>query len=117
MPGCGLRGHGEITREHRFIYEALMGVSAQHVHHKNGNKLDNRIENLEGLTASEHTSQHTKARWTEEEKVRHSLYMKEQFRLGNRKLEWNGFIPEPQRGSEHPSWLGRSKEWVEKVIN
>lgn len=33
-----------------------------HIHHKNGNKLDCRVENLESLTAREHLSHHNKGR-------------------------------------------------------
>jgi len=40
--------------EHRFI----VGLDAEHVHHKNGNKLDNRPINLEPLTASAHNGKH-----------------------------------------------------------
>ena len=46
--------------DHRFIYEYVHGKLSEHVHHINGNHLDNRIENLLGMTASEHTSYHEK---------------------------------------------------------
>ena len=46
---------------HRSIFEAryrccLLGWG--HVHHINGNKRDNRIENLEGMTRSQHSKLH-----------------------------------------------------------
>ena len=52
-------GNKEL-RDHRFIHEQITKRVAQHVHHKDGDKLNNEISNLEGLTSSEHTSQHAR---------------------------------------------------------
>lgn len=53
-------GSGGV-RLHRLVMEKFLGRKLsfdEHVHHKNGNKLDNRLENLEVLAASEHHREH-----------------------------------------------------------
>jgi hypothetical protein len=46
---------------HRLIYESYIGrylLGREHIHHKNRNKLDNRIQNLELLSINEHRRLH-----------------------------------------------------------
>jgi len=52
---------GRLMPEHRFLMEQHLGRSItddEQVHHRNENKLDNRISNLEVLTLPEHTREH-----------------------------------------------------------
>lgn len=50
---------------HRYLMEQQIGRALTRnevVHHKNGDKQDNRIENLEVMTLAEHTRLHAKGR-------------------------------------------------------
>lgn len=52
---------GREVLEHRHVMSQIVGRplrSDEHVHHKNHNKADNRPENLELLTHSEHSALH-----------------------------------------------------------
>jgi len=55
------QGNGKGRKEHLLIMEQHIGRKikpGEVVHHKNGNKLDNRIENLELMSWSDHSKLH-----------------------------------------------------------
>lgn len=64
LPGCPLADSGGWIAEHRAVMWALglLVNKTDLVHHVNGDKTDNRRENLEVLSASEHMSHHQAAR-------------------------------------------------------
>lgn len=60
--GYYLGTHEPRTRMHRAVWQYYNGAipKGYHIHHKNGNKADNSIENLELMPASAHLSLHQK---------------------------------------------------------
>ena len=60
-----LESNGKREYEHRSVVEKHIGRplrAGEQVHHLNGNKLDNRINNLVLMTTFEHQSLHSKRR-------------------------------------------------------
>jgi len=100
-------GHPEITREHRFV-AAHFGLEGEHVHHKDGNKLDNRPANLQGLPGSVHVAFESRRAWTDERRDRQRQRSKLAYPTQRSRLV--------RRGSEHHGWLGLTKEWMEEVL-
>ena len=52
--------------EHRYVMEQFLGrklTKSEHIHHINHDKLDNRIENLEIISPSEHSKHHIRKIW------------------------------------------------------
>lgn len=59
--------NGQNKAEHRIVMEQILGrtlTKEEVVHHKNGNRADNRPENLELMNNSTHMSLHRKLRLT-----------------------------------------------------
>jgi len=58
------------VRQHRFIMEGVIGrrlVAGEVVHHINGQKDDNRVENLVVMTTGQHAEEHApQKRWNSE---------------------------------------------------
>lgn len=103
-------GAPEIAREHRFIYEQVTGSIAEHVHHDNENKLDNRPENLIGMTESDHLSLHSSSPSDE-------LRAK---RSGEMQRRWSGdrekMLASQPRGDQKVNFRGFTSEQITQLL-
>ena len=64
-----------FIKQHRLVMERHLNRYLEHgevVHHLNGKRSDNRIENLQLMTESEHNSFHAKGRVVSEIRMQHS---------------------------------------------
>ncbi len=77
--------NGQKILKHRYVMEQHLGrklFSSEAVHHINGDKKDNRIENLKVMEHGEHTTyHHTGMKRSQQTKDRISIAARERFRL------------------------------------
>jgi DNA polymerase I-like protein with 3'-5' exonuclease and polymerase domains len=83
--------------------EWFKGTSKQHIHHKNENKHDNKIANLELLNGADHCAAHSKKLWT-------------MGRMKWQHLQLPKNKPTIVIGKDHPCWIPMSKFKVLKLL-
>lgn len=75
-----LPSRGKVCKVHRLAAVAWFGwdaIQGKHVHHDNGIPWDNREENLELLTPSEHMKHHHETEWDQRGEENHNAKLTE----------------------------------------
>ena len=109
LSGKGIR---KLCRVHRLVMAAFVGPSpdGKHVNHINGDKRDNRLENLEYLTASENTAHAMKIgtmrAWGENNPFA-KLSDSDATRIRERRKEGQTFIAIGKEFGVHATTVGR----------
>lgn len=111
-----MRVNGVNVPVHRHVMETHLGrklLTNEHVHHINGNKHDNRLENLQVLSASEHSIlENTGKKLTDEHKAKLSAAGKGKPKPTNkypRTQEHKQKISQSMKRSrkKHPEWWAK----------
>lgn len=78
-----------IFQEHRLVMQKHLGRTlspSEVIHHINGNTMDNRIENLQLMTQSEHCALHNRTKILTDKDREHLSEMSSGIKNGNHKL-------------------------------
>lgn len=109
--------NGKDVREHKLVMEKHIGRKLKPnecVHHKNENRLDNRIENLQLMTVSEHQTYHRLGKHhSNEAKAKIST-----FNLGKKlSLETRLKMSESKKGAKNP-FFGKhhTQETIDRIL-
>jgi hypothetical protein len=92
-----MRVNGKEVNVHRFVMEQILGRpldKLEFVHHINGNRYDNRPENLQLVTPKEHVSVH-------DQSYRQTPEFLKGFRGQKHTPEWKAAASARMRGNQH----------------